>query len=60
MTKSEVKAALDKAMQEYNTEMESYIISCGESEKCDYRKIAATTMDCFAEFEKVIIKLAED
>ncbi len=47
-------------MQEYNTEMESYIISCGESEKCDYRKIAATTMDCFAEFEKVIIKLAED
>ena len=60
MTKSEVKAALDKALDEYNKEMEGYIISCDEPLKNDYRKIVATTMDCFADFEKVIMKLAKE
>lgn len=59
MTKSEVKSALDKAIQEYNSEMEGYIIHCDETEKVNLRKLVATTMDCFADFEKVIIELAD-
>lgn len=59
MTKSEVKAALDKAIQDYNSEMEGYIIHCDEPEKLNLRKIVSTTMDCFADFEDVISKLAD-
>lgn len=58
MTKSEVKAALDKAIFEYNTEMEGYIIHCDAAEQINLRKVVATTMDCFADFQKVIEQLA--
>jgi len=59
LTKSEVKAALDKAIREYNEEMEGYIIHCDDDVKPDMRKIVSATMDCFADFEDVISKLAD-
>lgn len=59
MTKSEAKAVLETAIREYNEEMEGYIINCDESEKANLRKLVATTMDCFSDFEKVIISLAD-
>lgn len=59
MTKSEVKAALNDAIMGYNEDMEEYIKFCDEPVKDDYRKIVASTMQCFAEFREVIMKLAD-
>lgn len=59
MTKLEAKALLDQALKEYNEEMEGYIINCDEPERANLRKLTAVTMDCLADFEKVIIRLAE-
>ena len=62
MTKAQVNKALTEAFAEYNYEMENYIVSSVDSEelKADYRKIFTMTMDCFADFQKVIAALVED
>lgn len=59
MTKSEVEAALNEAIKSYNEELNGYLIHCDEPERLDLLKIAATTMDCFADFKKVIVELAD-
>lgn len=60
MTKSEVKKALDNALKAYNDNVNEYIKHCDEPIKSDLREIAAKTMDCFSDFEKVIIHLANE
>jgi len=60
LTKSSVEAALNEAVKTYNDRINAYIISsCDESLKEDYRQLSAATMECFADFEEVIIKLAD-
>lgn len=60
MTKSEVKKALDNAMIQYNQRVTNYIAECDEPVRSDLRVIAALTMDCFSDFQKVIIHLANE